>query len=355
MRMNSRPGVTIPAQPFSFDEKLYNISNPYIPPIDFADKKASQYEAEAYTPEAERQNARSRLLDGATFWRNIGSPTDGTRAEANQLECATSEIDILLCKAAKGSILATTALSILADKILGGLYALSANEDKIAAGHWLGSLTKSISHFNSIAYSKPELFLEQSRCHFGIPGLISPSTEKTKSNVSLVDKLEVGKQFFFKLPKRGKGNKVRFTTPANLWAARLCGHIELTREQVRHFQSLPATQRPNLFLCDLNLAPWLGEAVQLDVFSEKSWENWFKVGWDIVMEATHNEPEKEPTLLALRPRKEKRTTPKGELTITSGTHQCAIREVLKKAFATLAGIQYPPPKSTDISPVDLCV
>ncbi len=173
-------------------------------------------------------------------------------------------------------------LFTIALDLLGGLHALAANGNKMAARVWANTLEESIGNFEMLAFHKPEIFIEWARGSFAIPGMISQNAEKTKSNQTLVERLQVGAKCDFAIVPKGKrGRHWQFQDRANGLAARLQSHIEWHRTLycVHELRAKADKQK---------LPAWLRGAAKLPPFSPKTWKAWAKIGWLVLAEISPN-------------------------------------------------------------------
>ena len=341
MSEKQEPYLHVLLVPFSFNAAEREKDSQWIPPLDFAERRARDMELFALKREREGdQAAAQRFHANAQWWRGLAKLED---SEAKSIETeygenAVAMVDVLLARAAAGSEQAVYSLGQLAKIVHAGLHALAANGNKTAASTVVGVLSNGVVEFNNLARNKPELFRAEAREWPGIPGIITPFTEQTKNNIQLVKSLDVGKNFPLKSPTGGKKGKTpSLKTPRNYWAVLLFSYIEYARFEVARF-TVMSPERRAFFTPARHPAPWLQDAVRLKSFSPDTWETWFEVAWQIVLEATEGHPEREPELFKLQSlKKEKDSKSKGKLETTPSAYSNAIKTALEIGFKYYAG------------------
>ena len=278
--------------PFSFEG--WNGEHLTAPAIDFAEKQASRYAEDA--EECERHGDKDLAAtqrEAALWWRGLEHlPAEEGKAIEGDIRLEASEHVTALLARAKQSDDAVLHLCVLAEQVHEGLNALAANGREHAGLMLLNSLHRSVDNFNLLAFHKPEAFSDAASRNAGMPGIISPHTEKTEANARLVAKLQVATKYTL-LQERTKKMPRVFSTASNLWATRLLRYIEDARQTIKIFAKPAAMTDSQAF------PEWAGEALFLPPFSAKSWPAWATVAWKIVLESTGGQPEARPELQAI--------------------------------------------------------
>ena len=240
------------------------------------------------------ENARLAEAEGdealAVWWRGLmDRPEESAGHQYAACERnARKAIDLLLARAEKFDA-ALLPLGRLLHHLLDGLHALAANGKEPAARCLMNAMCDAVNDFGMLATTKPEIFQEWAASGFGIPGILSPSAEKTADNARLVKQLHVGENYHLAILPTGKrGRKWQFQSTANGLAARLQSYIanskgcyELHKLQAQHAgHELPA---------------WLEDATHLGPFSAKTSQAWAKTAWQVLAEISPNgKPGKHP-------------------------------------------------------------
>ena len=173
----------------------------------------------------------------------------------------------------------------LEEKLSSALHVLVVQKHRDHAGVLLRQLYEAVDRFTIRAALDPSLFREAATLLDGIPGIVSPSREKSEAQNELLDALEVGRCYPLRLnlkKQRGKPLSIQ-STPPNLWASRLLRYIS---EAIPRLEIWQGSGRPT----------WGDLALGLDRFSKTTCEEWFKVAWLVVLAATEGHPEREPVL-----------------------------------------------------------
>lgn len=268
------------------------------PPLNFALLRAAEMETHARRLDSlgqpeQAQSARA----AAAWWLHLLQPAPSDSLEGEQLYRAGHAIDALLARSvhSKGALIRLLQLS---SQLLTGMCDLAAH-DPVAAGHLIFALTEATDRMNNLAFFRPEQFREAVKGEATFPGLLSPNPEKTQQNQELVEKLEVGREFKGYLSRGGtKGRRPSIlNTPSNLWADRLHRYINeiiplLHAEYPAHF--------------GWTFPSWKEEAMKLEPIGPDNWEDWHRVAWTVVLEATSGAPENEPVLHAIGKSAEKK-------------------------------------------------
>ena len=292
-----------------------------------ADDLAAEYEAEGKTPEANRQK------EEALWWRGLEyrPGLDGQSTEIHISLEAKKNVDALLARA-KQSEQAAQDLLLLADRLLSGLNALAASGNEPAARYLFTALFRAVDDFNLLAFHKPDTFIPTARDAAGLPGIISSNGEKVRHNETLFERLQVAQNNPVSVYAKNAANP-KLSTAANSWALRVINHIDRAKVILR------TLIQPAPLEASYALPEWSSAAMLLQPFSRKNWEDWFKVGWRIIMEATGNKPEGQPDLFELgkagMDKKPKFCVRVGERTQQSNV-RAEINKKLKKAFRDLA-------------------
>ena len=333
--------------PFTFQgwddpERITNL------PLDFAERHIKNHDEFADCLEAAGLLEHALTERGkGRWWQDIlENRPDVSKWPVGRTDLwdeANRASDALLSQAAAGSEKSLLSAALLAANLLRGLRALAAHGIKNGRGSYLRILEDEVNAFEALARQRPEVFAETARKKFGVPGIISPSIEKTQSNVAFVAMLGVGTNLPFVAPvKAKKGATLSLSeTAANLWALRLCNYLE----GVRATFAIPEHQaRIVANWAEFNqwVAPvWLEAAKSLPLFSRATCDQWAAVAWEVVTEATEGKPEANIELLPLgQSAGQKR--PKYCKQLHEPTRQANVRAKikarLKQAFRDLAPV-----------------
>ncbi len=329
--------ATVP--PFSFTEGWREQKEFEPSSLNYAEPTATETETLASQADAKGNPELASLLRGlAAEWRNKVNTLDDTVLHEEAI-AASRALDILFGQAACHSELALDYLLDLATIILTGLHDLASNGYKGAADVLLASLRGATDQFNVLASNRPEFFLHRTRSAFGIPGVLSPYTEKTRDNAELVEVLEVGKDYAYPLATAGggRGNKSKFATPSNYWARRLYAYVKEARDKVIRSASLAPDGLQQWVEAHPHLPPWMKNAVILDPLSHETLADWMAVIWEVLLGATDGRPEDEPILqpLGKMPAEHKRKYCKRTLKTTAKDHRNKIKQAIRDGLESL--------------------
>ena len=308
-------------------------------PLDFAERRALQAETLASRAEsAGRLDLARGWRSEAARWRDAITVQNDEAVHLNAVS-ASQAVDVLLAQATAHSNPALTGLFQLATQALDGLHALACNGRKEAGDILLAILKSATEAFGILAHRKPELFLDTARSAFGVPGIISPFTDKIKDNDELIEVLQVGRDYPYQLPTGtgGKGNRMKFQTPANLWAYRLCNYINIARSEAAKFARLTPDGKQRWVETHPESPAWVDDAVALKPLCPETRRDWSAVIWNIVLDATGGQPEKEEVLCGLQNLPEKREAKYSHaiLATTPKMRQKKIKEALERGLRLL--------------------
>jgi len=282
-----KPALTQPLlKPFDFNGWGYQM-----PELGVAEKQAQlNDEIAALHEKSGRADLATQERDRAAWWRKLADfPED--KAKRHYEDCerdARDDINALLARAEKFDT-PLFQLTMLLRRLLDGLHAIAAHGNELAGRMLMNSVSDAVGAFEMLAHTKPELFRPWARGSFGIPAIISPSTEKTdkkkktagetpSDNQLLIDKLEVAADCHLAiLPTGNRGKKWRAQDRANSLAIRLQSYIALHREfyDVHKLQAQEAGRE---------IPGWLHEAKKLENFSAGVWKQWADLAWRVIAE-----------------------------------------------------------------------